>query len=58
MKETPLTDPLVFNADEITKALLQLSESMKALNNSRLSRKALVALIHDQRNEAGTFWFL
>jgi len=43
----PPEPPFVFDANEITKALLQISNSMKALNNSRLSRKALIALIHD-----------
>jgi hypothetical protein len=32
----------------IAQALIDISDAMKQLNNSRLKRKAVVALIHDQ----------
>ncbi len=35
-------------AEIIATAIAQIAEGMKALNNSRLSRRAVVVLIHDQ----------
>jgi hypothetical protein len=34
-------------AEIIATAITQIAESMRVLNNTRLTRKALVALIHD-----------
>ena len=35
-------------AEVIATAIVEISEGMKKLNSTRLTRKAIVALIHDQ----------
>lgn len=35
-------------AEVIAQAIIDIADGMKAMNNSRLKRRAIVALIHDQ----------
>jgi uncharacterized protein involved in propanediol utilization len=48
-KTTQVIQPLInIPAEEIIKAITEISSAMKVLSTTRLTRKAVVSLIHDQ----------
>jgi hypothetical protein len=48
-KTSQVTEPLInIPAEEIAKAITEISSAMKALSTTRLTRKAIIVLIHDQ----------